>query len=125
MPFVCEPELLIAVISNVDRLISICLLPYPDKFLDIPQDGDTGSSQTFHRDKKRTPWNSDDARETKPWGYSYDVLHHRSEQKDEQYLPSIRKAINEHYGMTRKDLFKFPDIHGKKNDYIVDIIHDL
>ena len=116
-----------AVISNVDRLTSIWLKLYPDKFFDSPQSKDIGRGEhlrPFHRDNNRTPWTSNDAEKTEPLGYSYDVLHHRSGQKGEQYLPGIRKAINERYGQTRKELFKFPSLNGKKNDYIVDVIYD-
>lgn len=79
----------------------------------------------FHRNDTREPWTSKDADKTEPLGYSYDLLHHPSGQKRQQYLSGIKKAINERYGQTRKDFFKFPKIHGKKNDYIVDVVYDL
>ena len=114
-------------VSNVDRLTSIWQLLNPTKFFDHPQDGDLSPNadlKPFFRDSQRTSWNSHDARETDRWGYTYDILHRRANQSDEEYLSNIRKTINERYGQTRKDLSNFPKISGKENDYIVDIIYD-
>lgn len=113
--------------SNVDRLTSIWLKLNPEKFFDNHQSGDLFPKDAlapFHRDTNRTAWNSDDARHTEPWNYSYDTLHHEPGQKNADYLSDIRKTINELYGQSRKDLFQFPNIHGKKNDYILNIIYD-
>lgn len=113
-----------AVISNVDRLTSIWLLLYPDKFFDqCPKDGREALAP-FHRDRNGTPWTSFDVKEREPLGYSYDVLHHHSGQKDDRYLARLRKAINERYGQVWKELFKCPNLKGKKNDYVVDVIYD-
>lgn len=114
------------IISNVDRLTSIWLLLYPDKFFDSPGSGETEQEDLtpFHSDSNRTPWTSNNAKTTEPLGYSYDVLHHRSGQKDGPYLSGIRKAINERYSQIRKQVLKFPDLPGKKNDYVVDVIYD-
>lgn len=114
------------IVSNVDRLTSIWLELYPKKFFDSPRAGETGQSDLtpFHRDSNRTAWTSNDARTTEPFGYSYDVLHHSSGQKDGSYLSGIRKTINERYGQIRKQILKFPNLPGKKYDYVVDVIYD-
>ena len=114
------------IVSNVDRLTSIWLLLYPEKFFNSSWSDDTkeGDLIPFHRDSNRTAWTSNDARLTEPLGYSYDVLHHRSGQKDERFLSGIRKAINERYGQCRKQVLKFPNLPGNENDYVVDVIYD-
>lgn len=112
------------VISNVDRLTSIWLLLYPNKFFDQSPEVGKEALTPFHRDSNGTPWTSFDVKDTEPLGYSYDVLHHRSGQERDRYLSGLRKAINERYGQVRKELSKFPKLKGKKNDYVVDVIYD-
>jgi tyrosinase len=115
---------------------------------DDPTPGDP--LQPFHFDTRNGAYTSDMVRDWTKLNYTYDVLVPAPEPVEDEGIlakpaPSVagqerlaiavqpssgrtlshlRRTINNQYASTRKSLIDAPEIHGRKNDYIINIVYD-
>lgn len=102
--------------------------------------------EPFHRDTTGTSWTADATRDWKAnLRYTYDDLEAphpprafaafhslaartigrpRTGADNRPDLSLIRRRINEKYGTVQRQIMNSPDILGKENDYVINIIYD-
>lgn len=91
--------------SNVDRLAAIWQELNPNKWWDEAPNHRTPETplRPFHQDKNGTAWTSNAARQFMQLGYTYPELQRWLYKGDEEkYIKDIKSAINEKYGVNRK-----------------------
>lgn len=129
---------------NVDRLATIFQALHENMWFDSASGVGDVPLDPFHRDASNTPWTSNSCRDWKAsFKYDYDdftvpgqpagvaprssTLRSSSgdaPRDDERDLPTLKKRINEKYGVVRREIMNSPSMRGRENDYVINIVYD-
>ena len=126
-------------LSNVDRQFAMWQTLNPTKWFDNLDPSDTGSTASlppFHKDQNFTLYTSDDIRDWTALNYQYDVLEntprwiraqttHAGEPVTKDHIVGhVRRSVNLHLNKSRQAVLATPNLNGKENDYIINVIYD-
>jgi hypothetical protein len=82
-------------------------------------------------DVNGTPYTSDLVKDWTKLGYQYDTLEkprvlrlQPGDRSSVDHLTQLKRVVNLKYNATRSAVLNAPDIHGKENDYLINIIYD-
>jgi tyrosinase len=134
---------------NVDRQAAMFQTLNSTLWFDQPESDDPSPKdplEPFHYDTQSSTYNSDMVRDWTRFNYTYDGLPQpvtrsgdaqpamilaaqsqiasTSPSTNISHHSTLNRAINGQYGNTRKDLLHAPEIQGRKNDYIINIVYD-
>jgi hypothetical protein len=116
--------------SNIDRQLAIWQALNPDKWFDGRLETDpkpTDPLLPFHYDQEGDLYDSDKARRWWDLGYQYEILEgviDKNGDVDRNALTPLKIKLAATYGRLRRLMRTIPDIDGKENDYILNVIYD-
>ena len=134
---------------NVDRQAAIFQTLNPSLWFDQPESDDpspTDPLEPFHYDTHNSTYDSNMVKDWTKFNYTYDNLsqpasgstngqpetllaaqpqsHSATHSTNISHHSTLKRALNSQYGNTRRDLLHAPEIQGRKNDYIINIVYD-
>lgn len=107
----------------------------PDKWFDNLDDSDTGPDAKlapFHKDQKFTLYDSNDIRDWTALNYQYDILENTprwirvqgTNVTRDHIANHVRRTVNMHLNKSRQAVLASPQLSGKENDYIINVVYD-